>query len=461
VKKPLVTLALLAVILTLGLIACQKYASSSTSNTTSNNIPPDVIVTANLQGRVVDESGTPVEGATVKSGAASATTDVNGIFTFTNISLSSRFGYVQAFKSGYFTGSRSIVTSSGGSNYVNIRLIPQSESGSFLASTGGTVMVYAGDSVSFSDSAIVTAATNVAYTGAVHVFATYINPTNVNVLKYMPGDLRGIGADGKETALQTFGMMNVELQDDAGNKLQLASGKIATITMAIPASLQTVAPAKIPLWYFSDSTGRWMEQGAANRQGNNYIGQVSHFTFWNVDQPISTINFKLIVKDQFDNPLPHAFVDFTTPTGDYRGAYTDANGFISGPIPKGQSLVMEVVTECGNRVGGMNVGPALQDVDLKTLTVNMTTSDLTLSGKVVNCSANPVDSGMVNIIVDGLDYRAIVTKGTFTLPITRCYNTTVPIQLTPTDLTAQQTGSASTITAGNGKIDAGQLSTCQ
>ena len=459
-KKPIVALALFVAILSAGLSACKKYDSAN-SSTNGNNIPPEVMVTASVQGRVIDQNGVPVEGAAVTSGTASATSDINGIFTFSRISLSSRFGYVQAAKSGYFTGSRSIITSAGDSSFVTIRLISRSETGSFAAATGGKIMVFSGDSVAFGPSSVVTASTNAAYTGTVHVFANYLNPTNDNAAQYMPGDLRGIGSDGKETAIQSFGMMEVELRDDAGNKLQIAAGQTATLTMAIPTTLQSAAPATIPLWYFNDSTGRWIQQGTATRQGTDYIGQVGHFSWWNCDAPIGTVNFKIKVKDQYGNPLPHNYISFyDASTGDIRGGYTDYNGFATGLILKGKPLVMQVVTECGNIMGGMNVGPALQDVDLGNLTVTVTNSDLTLSGKVVDCSNNPVDSGMVDIIVDGLDYRAAVNKGSFTMPISRCYSTTVPVKLTATDFTAQQTGTQTGINASFGQVDAGQLSAC-
>ncbi|HLZ89143.1 MAG TPA: carboxypeptidase-like regulatory domain-containing protein, partial [Puia sp.] len=280
-KKPPVSLALALLFLAAGFIACQKYASSSNSSTSTNPFPAEVTVTASVQGRVVDENDIPVEGATVTSGTASTSTDINGIFTFKNISLSSRFGFVKASKTGYFTGSRSVATDGGESNFVSIQLIPRNETGNFAAASGGKIMVFSGDTVSFSPSSVVNAVTNAAYTGTVHVFATYLNPTNDNLTKYMPGDLRGISTSGKEVALQTYGMMSVELQDDAGNKLQLASGQQATITMAIPDLLQSTAPATIPLWYFNDSTGRWIQQGSATRQGNNYVGSVGHFTWWN------------------------------------------------------------------------------------------------------------------------------------------------------------------------------------
>jgi hypothetical protein len=378
--------------------------------------------------------------------------------------LSSRFGNVQATKAGYFTGSRSIATDAGASNFVSIRLISRTETGSFSATAGGKITVYSGDTVSFSASSIVTAATNAAYTGTVHVFATYLNPTDINLGQYMPGDLRGIGTDGKEVALQTFGMMNVELRDDNGNKLQLASGQQATITVAIPDSMQAAAPATIPLWYYNDSTGRWMEQGSGARQGNNYVGTVGHFTWWNFDLIMSPMRFKVRFKDQFGNGVAYTYVAIHWDNGTYMNlfaGYTDSTGYLSGIMPAGKALTMILYTECHNIIAGVNVPPTLAPIDLGTVTVTDPETDLTLSGKVVDCFNNPVDSGYVNVFVDGLNYRAAVAKGSFTLPIHRCYNSNVPVSIAAADLgTAQQGGTSTISNVIQGKLDVGTLSAC-
>ena len=54
----------------------------------------------------------------------------------------------------------------------------------------------------------------------------------------MPGDLRGTDTSGRTVGLQTFGMVAVELEGSAGQRLKLASGKTATISLPIPAALQ-------------------------------------------------------------------------------------------------------------------------------------------------------------------------------------------------------------------------------
>jgi len=462
VKKPLVSLTLAALTLSLGFIACQKYTSSKNTNTTGTNFPPDVIVTGSVQGRVVDQDGIPVQGATITSGVATTTTDVNGVFSFRNISLSSRFGFIKAAKSGYFTGSRSIATTGGETSFVTIQLITRTETGSFIAASGGKIAVYSGDTVAFPGNAVVNASTNAAYSGTVHVYATYVNPTNDNLTKYMPGDLRGISTDGKEVALQTYGMMDVEMQDDAGNKLQIATGQQATITVAIPTVLQATAPATIPMWYFNDSTGRWMQQQTGVRQGNSYVANVSHFTWWNYDVIYVPHNFKAHVVDQTGNPIPYIHaVLYGGHNEPLTSIYTDSAGNLKGWMPDGENCVLKLTTECGNILGGYNVGPALNDVDLGKVTVTLPDMGLTVKGTVVDCANSPVANGFVNVYIDGLNYRAAVTNGQFTLQLMRCYSGSAQAQFTAGDFGTGVQGS--TIAKDNvqpGTLDVGRLSAC-
>lgn len=450
----------LAVLFLLVFFACNKYSSSGDGPGDSNNIPAEKTVTANLQGRVLDESGVPVQGVTVVSGGVTMQTDENGVFTFSQIKLSSRFGYVKVSKPGYFTGSRSVITDGGASNYVTIQLIPKIQKGSVTAAAGGAVKVKDGDSVSLPAGGIVNAASGAAYTGNVTVFASYLDPTATDLYKYMPGDLRGVGKNGKETALQSFGMLAVELEGDAGEKLQIASGKKATLTFAIPSTLQASAPETIPLWYFNDTTGRWVEEGTAVRVGNSYVGQVGHFSYWNCDAPTTTVNFKVRLRDQKGNALAYTYIQFQTETMGARGGYTDSTGFAQGLIPAGQRMVMQVMTQCGTVIGGANVGPALTDQDLGTVTVTTSKVELTLKGKVVNCTGGLVDSGFVTVFLDGLNYSAKVRKGAFEFPADRCFSTTASVKLIAYDYATAQGGNAVTVSASSGTVDAGTLTAC-
>jgi len=73
------------------------------------------------------------------------------------------------------------------------------------------------------------------------------------------------------------------------NYYKIASDKKATITMPLSGLLSAAPPTSIPLWYFNESNGLWKQDGTATKTGNTYVGEVSHFSWWNCDLPNATV----------------------------------------------------------------------------------------------------------------------------------------------------------------------------
>ncbi len=447
---------ILALLLTI--FSCNKYKDAQ-SIPTGSELPEEKTVTASIQGKVLDEKGLPVADAVVTSGEANTRTDEYGVFNFPNIKMSSRFGFIKVVKDGYFAGSRSILAAAGSQNFVSIKMIPRTAKGSFATSAGGAIALQTGDSVRFDAASIVDAGTGAAYNGTVHVYASYLDPTSADASSRMPGDLRGVSGEGKETLLQSFGMMVVEMEGDGGQKLQIASGNKATITMKIPDALKATAPATIPLWYFNDTTGRWIEQGLAKRVGDQYVGETSHFSWWNCDAPTGAVNFHVRLKDAHGNPVAYTYLQFVTTTMGTRGGYTDADGNASGLVPRGEQMRLEAVNSCGSVYFGANAGPALGDLDLGTLTVTDDRAILTLSGTVVNCNDAAVDSGYVLAILDGLHYRVPVNKGAFSLAMPRC-EASGQAALVAGDYKSLQQSNTISVAVTSGPVNAGKLTAC-
>ncbi len=140
-------------------------------------------------------------------------------------------------------------------NNIEITLIPKKERDNFQASAGGNISIENGAAVNFPVNGIIDESTNAAYTGTVRVFGAYLDPEDLTLASIMPGNLTGLTANNEHKILQTYGMIAVELEGSNGEKLNLASGKLAIIILPIPSALQANAPASIPLWYFSDTLG--------------------------------------------------------------------------------------------------------------------------------------------------------------------------------------------------------------
>lgn len=415
-----------------------------------------------ISGRVLDKNNVPVNGAQVKAGSATASTDVNGNFRFTNVQLPKNAAYITVDKSGYFQGSRTFIAHEGAVNYVNIRLINKESTGTFPAAGGGQVNLATGGSISFQPNSIVDAATNSAYAGTVTVSAFFIDPSEPDFITIMPGDLRGITIAGEERGLQSFGMMAVELTGSGGQKLQLATGKPATVNFSIPASLLATAPATIPLWFFDETTGLWKEEGTATRQGGSYVGTVKHFSFWNCDAPFPLVHFEAVVKDQNGFPLPNVQVTIKKiDNSSFAAALTDELGRVSGLIPANEALELKITDRCKNVLYTKNIGPYSSNVNYGTITVTVPpTANLVISGTVVNCNNAAVTQGFVNISLEGMTYRANINNGNFTMSILRCSAAPVQAELFAEDVSTGQQGSVTSIAVTSGTANAGQLTAC-
>jgi hypothetical protein len=460
--KSIVSLGFLTIIAALVIaISCQKSDNNKPE-------PPQPgqkeYVTASIAGRILDNNKQPVSGAKITAGSMTATSDVNGSFRITNVSLDKNAGFIKIEKDGFFEGSRTIIVNANAVNNISIELIKKKVSGTVSGSTGGNITVEGGGNIVFTGNSFVNKAGNSAYTGTVSVSTFFLNPTASNFNAIMPGALRGVTAANEETGLQSFGMMAVELTGAGGEKLQLAAGKTATLNFPIPADLLSLAPNTIPLWSFNDSTGLWKEEGAATKQGSNYVGTVSHFSFWNCDWPYGVVNFKALVKDQNGNALANALVMMQTSTDQYTtygSGYTDSTGNVSGLIPKGKILQLKITNKCGAVLFTKDIGPFTANADLGTLTVTTAAPGaVTFSGTAKNCSLTAVTNGYVEVYLDGMYTRTAINNGNWSLTINRCNNTPTTASVIAYDLGSNQGGTSTTVQVSGTTVNAGDLSAC-
>jgi len=115
-----------------------------------------------------------------------------------------------------------------------------------------------------------------------------------------------VGVDNSDSySLVSYGMMAVELTNSSGQKLQIETGKTAEIRITVPPSLLPNAPATIPLWSLDESLGVWKKESMASLINNVYIGNVSHFSFWNCDD---LFDYVYLTSKIFDSQTKLPFV---------------------------------------------------------------------------------------------------------------------------------------------------------
>ncbi|MBK7888854.1 MAG: carboxypeptidase regulatory-like domain-containing protein [Bacteroidetes bacterium] len=383
-------------------------------NKDENNETPDASgsYTITIAGQIKGENGLPLVNASIQVGNKSAQTDNNGIFLIEKVSVNKTRAVVKATKSGYWDRAVGFIPNTGAIQYCNFVMPLKTNSPAFQSATGGTLTI-SGATLIFPPNAFVTSSGST-YSGMVTVTAKHLPVNDPNFGALIPGgDLMAESTSGDIVKLESYGMIGVEISDNLGNSLQLAPGKLATIQLPIDAGQLAGAAATIPLWYFDESKNMWVEEGFATKQGNKYIGEVAHFSWWNCDEPFPPATIQGYVYDC--NGLPLANV--TIYHNNNGSVYTNQNGFYSGQI--NSTLSSTVFARFGTITSGIVSIPALtagQIYNVPDFTFSCDSMSK-LKMQFVDCNNMPVNPMVY--ISNGAGYSYIQ-------PINGSINTLVP-----------------------------------
>jgi hypothetical protein len=379
--------------------ACRK--DTIDRSVSIENPTPVEYVKTTIGGVVVADFGAPIKDALVTIGSFTTKTNFDGVFQFIDIIANSKGAYIKVEHPAFFHGSKTIDVSPNTRNKVKFILM-DNISQKFVNSTYGGKVDFIDYSITLPAKSFVSE-NKENYDGLVFVAAKWLNPTSLIFQTLAPGRLMGIRTDGTLSGMVSMGMLAVELKDDAGRKLQLKEGSEAIIRLKVPEELMPKAPVVIPLWYFNEETGIWVEEGDATLINGFYEGKVKHFSFWNCDYPTQMVQIKIKVLDQDGNAIQGTPVKLTSYNyGQSKVGYTDNFGIASGAIPKNEIFNAEVysqLTQCysSDTLSTQQIGPFTEDVEL-TFTVNIPpTTYKTIKGKLLNCNGEPIPDGYVKL----------------------------------------------------------------
>ena len=385
---------------------------------TANPLDSDPIKTS-FTGQVVDESNNPIAGADITlHGPQGGVYETNeyGYFQVKKKKVPGNGAYVSVRKEGFFHGSRTYYPAAGNGK-MKIMLISKNPTGSVSSSTGGIVTGPENAIVDLPADGFVLS-NGQSYSGTVEVAMKYLSADNSMTGILAPGDLRAINGNDEQVVLSSAGMLAVELSGSNGEALQLKDGKEATLTFPLNSALASNAPQSIPLWYFDEENGNWVEEGQAQLENGKYVGKVSHFSFWNCDIESEPATFTLTVLDDSGAPIEGLFVSLTFDQFFCGTGITDDQGVVSGFVPTGEVLTINISqSNCTSLYTG-EIGPfsanenAMSSINLENI------ENIVLSGNLVNCNENDISSGMVEILAaDGssLNNTFCDSDGNFTI----------------------------------------------
>lgn len=301
-----------------------------------------------LSGIVRDASGTPIEGVSIVSGSSAATTNTDGFFEFDQIQVVSVLNrsVVRFSKAGYFDVVRSMDADDDAADGASWEVVMcKKENNDFTSiktySSSSDQTLQAGEmKIDMPQDGYKVDGTGVGYTGKVKSEMVYLDPNNERFSEMMPGgDLAAVRSDNSSAQLVSYGMTDLNMYAENGDKLQLKDGCKAKLTFPIPAGMGENPPASIPLWSFNEKTGLWEEEGSAALQGNVYVGEVAHFSWVNLDYPEKQGTVYGYVKDDTGKVLPGVRLSIgqlLAPT------VTNSDGYYSHEVPANTAFSITV-----------------------------------------------------------------------------------------------------------------------
>lgn len=302
-----------------------------------------------LSGIVRDASGTPIEGVSIVSGSSAATTNTDGFFEFDQIqvvSVQNDRSVVRFSKAGYFDVVRSMDADDDAADGASWEVVMcKKENNDFTSiktySSSSDQTLQAGEmKIDMPQDGYKVDGTGAGYTGKVKSEMVYLDPNNERFSEMMPGgDLAAVRSDNSSAQLVSYGMTDLNMYAENGDKLQLKDGCKAKLTFPIPAGMDKNPPASIPLWSFNEKTGLWEEEGSATLQGNVYVGEVAHFSWVNLDYPEKQGTVYGYVKDDTGKVLPGVRLSIgqlLAPT------VTNSDGYYSHEVPANTAFSITV-----------------------------------------------------------------------------------------------------------------------
>ena len=308
-----------------------------------NYVFTDSVSNSHIYGFVSDVDGNALANVLVTSGNDTTVTSESGAYSFDKCRAVNGRCVIKFEENEYFSVVRTANIEEGEAR-VDAILMPQdtkegvTETTRFFNSQGATIKV-GNMQISIPANSLVYENDGKPFNGSVFASAYYLNPNSENFAKEMPGgDMSGVTADGKSVILLSYGMVEVTLKDSVNQKLQLKEGAESTLSFPIPEGFsENQKHNDIPLWYFDDEKGTWIEEGIATKNGDSYSGKIKHFSWHNLDYPNRRATICGRVTNKNGTPLPNVLVTISQTS-----ARTDKNGNYCAYVPKNTPVFVTV-----------------------------------------------------------------------------------------------------------------------
>jgi uncharacterized protein YfaP (DUF2135 family) len=252
-------------------------AITSLTTVSTISVTDASVANATVTGQIKTFNGAYLNNAMVKIGQVTKVTDAQGRFSM-QVPLATQYA-VSVSANGYASTHR-IYKSSKSQVSVVEKLLPVDTTEIINPAVTNTVSTLDGASVTFPAMSGITENLSVSITS--------ISAANREIAT-APGNFSAIDKNGAAVELISQGMLDVVVRGVSTGNIYSLQNK-GPFTVRIPASRPQKATSTQPLWFYDEALGKWKEEGLATLTNGVYVGSVTHFTTWNIDEPVCYTN---------------------------------------------------------------------------------------------------------------------------------------------------------------------------
>lgn len=307
-------------------------------------------------GWVKDVNGNPIGYASVEllNTAHRMYSDPTGLFVF---ELVENGIYVLSVKKeSYANYALEIEVGSVKPLTINVVLKALELAGTVDAEIGGKVEDNEGNSINIPPNSLIDENGN-PVTGQVDVYITPLDLSNPKQLSAFPGGFQGISASkqGERVMIESFALADFKVMKN-GKELNVnpAKADMLELVLALPDDTPLITGQNVPLWYFDEEQGLWIENGSGEviEDGGKkyYRANIPHLSWWNCDAPLEDKNcIRGMVEDGNGYAVEGALVRAVGLS--YNGVtttYTDTSGYFCVNVKRNSNFRIEVILPGGN-----------------------------------------------------------------------------------------------------------------
>jgi len=274
---------------------------------------------ATQEGKIIDSStNRAIANVNVEVSGCTVTTDKNGYYKLKNIKSEKRTS-INFEKEGYINNSIIITVDKDTSNYLEASLDKNLFAWSYESEKGSK-----GRNLEIGSDVQYTNNDGSKYTGQVNLHYTYKDTTTTEGRDSFPGTFQGLESNGVIVSFVSYKYMVIKLTDDKGDKLNISE----PITINVY-SVQGTKDLEIPLWYYNEDKGIWIEKGTALRnEDGTYVCEISHTGTWSISKPVETAMgvYRGQIVDEDKNPMPNVRIKAKGENWISEDLTTDENG---------------------------------------------------------------------------------------------------------------------------------------